>query len=147
MGKFFTFTYQCFIIYGQVTGFNKCITIDNNLIFNLHFSQKYINHISEFFEEKGRLTHSFLMHPFSTPPKTSENRKFFLCFQEVKKGYIRNKWVIDIDWFKSKTWLKNNIKTTFLDTNYLCHPKIMERKILDLYLQFHLSYIFMGTIL
>ena len=26
------------------------------------------------------LTHSFPMHPFSTPLKTSENRKVFWCF-------------------------------------------------------------------
>ena len=32
------------------------------------------------------------MHPFSTPLKT-ENRKIFLCFQGVEKGYIGNKWV------------------------------------------------------
>ena len=28
------------------------------------------------------------MHPFSTPPKTSKNRKVFWCFQEVEKGAL-----------------------------------------------------------
>ena len=39
------------------------------------------------------LTHLFTMHPFSTPLKTSENRKVFGCFQGVEKGYIGKKWV------------------------------------------------------
>ena len=39
------------------------------------------------------LTHSFQMHPFSTPLKTSENRKIFYCFLGVEKGCIGNKWV------------------------------------------------------
>ena len=33
------------------------------------------------------------MHPFSSPLKTSENRKVFWCFQGVEKGSIGNKWV------------------------------------------------------
>ena len=33
------------------------------------------------------------MHPFSTPLKTSENRKAVWCFQEVEKACIGNKWV------------------------------------------------------
>ena len=55
MGKFFTFTSQCFINYDQATASNKYVTIDNRPIFNLYFSQKCINHASEFFEEKSRL--------------------------------------------------------------------------------------------
>ena len=55
MEKIFTLTSQCFINYDQATGLNKYITIDKNLIFNLYFSQEYINHASEFFEEKSGL--------------------------------------------------------------------------------------------
>ena len=37
------------------------------------------------------------MHPFSTPLKTSENRKVF-CFQGVEKGCIGNEWVKGFFW-------------------------------------------------
>ena len=39
------------------------------------------------------LTHSFPMHPFSTPLITSENRWVFWCFQGVEKGCTGNEWV------------------------------------------------------
>ena len=39
------------------------------------------------------LTHSLLMHPFSTPLKTSEKRQVFWRFQGIEKGYIGNEWV------------------------------------------------------
>ena len=32
------------------------------------------------------------MHTFSTPLKTSKNRKVF-CFQGVEKEYIGNEWI------------------------------------------------------
>ena len=45
--------------------------------------------------------------PFLFPLKTSENRKFFWCFQEVEKGCIGNKWVnifFDIAKLCDKIW-------------------------------------------
>ena len=36
------------------------------------------------------LTHSFPMHPFSTPWKHQKNRKVFWCFLGVEKGFIWN---------------------------------------------------------
>ena len=40
-----------------------------------------------------KLTHSFPMHPFSPPLKTSENLKVFRCFQGGEKGCIGKEWV------------------------------------------------------
>ena len=39
------------------------------------------------------LTHSFPMDPFSTPLRTSENRKIFWYFQGVEKRCIGSRWV------------------------------------------------------
>ena len=45
---------------------------------------------------KATLTHSFPMHPFSTPLKSSENLTVFWGFEGVEKGYIGKEWVNEI---------------------------------------------------
>ena len=44
-------------------------------------------------EENGWFNPFIPNAPSLYPLKTSENRKVFLCFQEVDKRYIGNKWV------------------------------------------------------
>ena len=49
--------------------------------------------ISTIFEDLSNIiTHSFPMHPFSTPWKHQKTLRFY-CFQGVEKGCIGNEWV------------------------------------------------------
>ena len=82
------------------------------------------------------LTHSFPMHPFSTPTpqrkKTSENHKVFWCVHGVEKGFIGNEWVktfkIHLTLCKwcvyshNPKWIKL-IKCLRLCLSHLCEPK------------------------
>ena len=58
----------------------------------------------------SNLTHSFPMHPFSTPWK---HQKTLRCFQEVEKGCIGNEWVKKMcsDLLIGKMFLKMVLKT------------------------------------
>ena len=79
------------------------------------------------------LTHSFPMHPFSTPTpqrkKTSENHKVFWCFHGVEKGCIGNEWVKTFKIHLTRAfnshnpkWIKLN-KCLRLCLSHLCEPK------------------------
>ena len=59
-------------------------------------------------------THSFPIHPFSTPLKTSENLTVFRCFQGVEKGCIGNEWVNGFGWTNIAS--TNNVTWTSITT-------------------------------
>ena len=57
-----------------------------------------------------KLTHSFPMHPFSPPLKTSENLKVFRCFQGERKGALeRNGLIRNLHLVRTANFRKTNI--------------------------------------
>ena len=69
-----------------------------------------------------RLTHSFPMHPFSTP----ERRMTFWCFQEVEKGCIDNKW-INLKFTVDTLQWRFTVEISYLCCNFWKAKKIVKQ--------------------